>query len=155
MRLQHSVPVTEDYEAEAARLLESRVPSRLGAKDSTLFTGAVDTVQRMGWVDLPQRAAQLVDEIESLRSRLAAQGLRSISLTGMGGSSLAPEVMAEAAGVRLEVVDSTDPNQVAEAIGTTPCSSSRPSLERRSRRMRSAEPSPRPSNRWASIPHRA
>lgn len=118
MRLQHSVPVTEDYEAEAARLLESRVPSRLGAKDSTLFTDAVDTVQRMGWVDLPQRAAQLVDEIESLRSRLEAQGLRSISLTGMGGSSLAPEVMAEAAGVRLEVVDSTDPNQVAEAIGT-------------------------------------
>ncbi|MBM6592059.1 glucose-6-phosphate isomerase [Brevibacterium sp. RIT 803] len=118
MRLQHSVPVSEDYEAEVGRLLEARVPSRLAAKDASLFTDDEQPVPRMGWVDLPQRAAELVDEIEALRTRLEAQGLRSISLTGMGGSSLAPEVMAQSAGVRLEVVDSTDPNQVAEAIGT-------------------------------------
>ncbi|WP_193070501.1 glucose-6-phosphate isomerase [Brevibacterium sp. FME37] len=118
MRLQYSVPVSEDYEAELGRLLEACVPSRLAAKDASLFTADEQPVPRMGWVDLPQRAEQLVAEIEALRSRLEAQGLRSISLTGMGGSSLAPEVMAEAAGVRLEVVDSTDPNQVAEAIGT-------------------------------------
>lgn len=118
MRLQHSVPVSEDYEAEVGRLLEARVPSRLAAKDASLFTDDEQPVPRMGWVDLPQRAAELVDEIESLRSRLEAQGLLSISLTGMGGSSLAPEVMAQTAGVTLEVVDSTDPNQVAEAIGT-------------------------------------
>ncbi|GAA1951127.1 glucose-6-phosphate isomerase [Brevibacterium antiquum] len=118
MRLQHSVPVAEDYEAEVGRLLEARVPSRLAAKDASLFTDDEQPVPRMGWVDLPQRAAELVDEIEALRTRLEAQGLRSISLTGMGGSSLAPEVMAQSAGVRLEVVDSTDPNQVAEAIGT-------------------------------------
>ena len=118
MRLQHSVPVSEDFEAEVGRLLEARVPSRLAAKDASLFTDDEQPVPRMGWVDLPQRAAELVDEIEALRTRLEAQGLRSISLTGMGGSSLAPEVMAQSAGVRLEVVDSTDPNQVAEAIGT-------------------------------------
>ncbi|TSI17832.1 glucose-6-phosphate isomerase [Brevibacterium aurantiacum] len=118
MRLQHSVPVSEDYEAEVGRLLKARVPSRLAAKDASLFTDDEQPVPRMGWVDLPQRAAELVDEIEALRTRLEAQGLRSISLTGMGGSSLAPEVMAQSAGVRLEVVDSTDPNQVAEAIGT-------------------------------------
>ncbi|HCG57294.1 MULTISPECIES: glucose-6-phosphate isomerase [Brevibacterium] len=118
MRLQHSVPVPADYEAEVGRLLAARVPSRLAAKDASLFTDDEQPAPRMGWVDLPQRSAQLVDEIESLHSRLEAQGLRSISLTGMGGSSLAPEVMAEGAGVSLEVVDSTDPNQVAEAIGT-------------------------------------
>ncbi|MDN6665312.1 MAG: glucose-6-phosphate isomerase [Brevibacterium sp.] len=118
MRLQHSVPVSEDYDAEVGRLLAARVPSRLAAKDASLYTDDEQPVPRMGWVDLPQRAAELVEEIESLRSRLEAQGLRSISLTGMGGSSLAPEVMAQAAGARLEVVDSTDPNQVAEAIGT-------------------------------------
>lgn len=118
MRLQHSVPVSEDYEAEVGRLLAARIPSRLAAKDASLFTDDEQPVPRMGWVDLPQRAEELVDDIESLRSRLEAQGLRSISLTGMGGSSLAPEVMAQTAGVTLEVVDSTDPNQVAEAIGT-------------------------------------
>lgn len=118
MRAQHGVPVSEDYEAEIGRLLEAHVPSRLAAKDASLFTDDEQPVPRMGWVDLPQRAGELVAEIEALRSRLEAQGLRSITLTGMGGSSLAPEVMAEAAGVRLGVVDSTDPNQVAEAIGT-------------------------------------
>lgn len=118
MRLQHSVPVSEDFEAEVGRLLEARVPSRLAAQDASLYTHDEQPLPRMGWVDLPQRAAELVAEIESLHSRLESQGLRSISLTGMGGSSLAPEVMAQAAGVRLEVVDSTDPNQVAEAIGT-------------------------------------
>ena len=118
MRLQLDVPVSRDYEAEVDRLLEARVASRLAAKDASLFSDDARPVPRMGWVDLPQRAAALIGEIESLRSTLESEGLRSISLTGMGGSSLAPEVMAQSAGVRLEIVDSTDPNQVAEAIGT-------------------------------------
>lgn len=118
MRLQLNVPVTEDYTAEVDRLLGAHVSSRLAAQDASLFPDHAESAPRMGWVDLPQRASGLLDDIESLRSVLDVQGLRSITLTGMGGSSLAPEVMAQAAGVRLEVVDSTDPNQVAEAIGT-------------------------------------
>lgn len=118
MRLQLSIPAVEDFDAEVGRLIDSRVPSRLSERDDSLYSDEEVSEKRMGWVDLPDRAAELIDEIEALRSRLESQGLRSISLTGMGGSSLAPEVMALAAGVDLEVVDSTDPNQVAEAIGT-------------------------------------
>ena len=118
MRLQLSVPTTEDFDAEVSRLIEARVPSLLAAQDMSLFSSDTESVGRMGWVDLPNRAAGLLDDIESLRSQLQEQGLRTITLTGMGGSSLAPEVMAQAGGVSLEVVDSTDPNQVAEAIGT-------------------------------------
>ena len=118
MKLSLSVPVEEEFDAEAARLIDARLASRLSEKDAELFDGAADAADRMGWVDLPQQAAELLDEIESLRARLQEQGLRTISLAGMGGSSLAPEVMAQTADVRLEIVDSTDPNQVAEAIGT-------------------------------------
>lgn len=118
MRVELSVPVAADFDAEIARLVADRVPSRIAERDGTVFTDAAVAADRLGWVDLPFRAAGLLDEIEALRDRLAEAGLRSISLTGMGGSSLAPEVMATAAGVELEIVDSTDPNQVAEAIGT-------------------------------------
>lgn len=118
MRVDLSVPVAADFDAEIARLVADRVPSRIAERDGTVFTDAAIAADRLGWVDLPFRAAELLDEIEALRDRLAEAGLRSISLTGMGGSSLAPEVMATAAGVELEIVDSTDPNQVAEAIGT-------------------------------------
>ena len=118
MKLSLSVPVEEEFDAEAARLIDARLASRLSEKDAELFDGAADAADRMGWVDLPQQAAELLDEIESMRARLQEQGLRTISLAGMGGSSLAPEVMAQTADVRLEIVDSTDPNQVAEAIGT-------------------------------------
>lgn len=118
MKLSLSVPVGEEFDAEAARLIDAGLASRLSAQDAELFDGAADAADRMGWVDLPQQAGQLLHEIEALRARLQELGLRTISLAGMGGSSLAPEVMAQTAGVRLEIVDSTDPNQVAEAIGT-------------------------------------
>ncbi|WP_166971977.1 glucose-6-phosphate isomerase [Brevibacterium atlanticum] len=118
MRLDLDVPVAAEFDAEAARLIDARVASRLRGQDAELFAGATDAADRMGWVDLAEHSEELLSRIESLRTELSAQGLRTISLAGMGGSSLAPEVMAAAAGVRLEIVDSTDPNQVAEAVGT-------------------------------------
>ncbi len=84
MKLSLSVPVDEEFEAEAARLIDAGLASRLSAKDAELFDGAADAADRMGWVDLPQNAADLLDKIESLRLRLQEQGLRTISLAGMG-----------------------------------------------------------------------
>ncbi|UVI34454.1 glucose-6-phosphate isomerase [Brevibacterium spongiae] len=118
MRLDLEVPVQEEFDAEATRLVDAGLASALSRQDASHFAGAQDAAQRLGWVDLPQRADELLTRIEALRAELVEQGLRTISLAGMGGSSLAPEVMTAAAGVRLEVIDSTDPNQVAEAIGT-------------------------------------
>src|SRR5699024_12103277 len=86
--------------------------------DALLCAGAEAAAEVMGWVDLRHEAEDLLTRIEALRADLRQRGLRPISLAGMGGSSLAPEVMAATAGVRLEVVDSTDPDQIVEAIGT-------------------------------------
>ncbi len=118
MRVQLSVPVQEEFDAELGRLLDARLPAALAAADASVWPAESEAAGRLGWVDLPLRTGDLLDRIDALRDELRAQGLRSITLTGMGGSSLAPEVMAESAGVRLEIVDSTDPNQVIEAIGT-------------------------------------
>jgi glucose-6-phosphate isomerase len=58
----------------------------------------------------------LVAEILALRENLVARGLNRVVLAGMGGSSLAPEVIARTAGVPLVILDSTDPAQVLSAI---------------------------------------
>ena len=54
--------------------------------------------------------------ILELRDALRADGVSRIVLCGMGGSSLAPEVIAGTAGVELTVLDSTDPDQVRAAL---------------------------------------
>ncbi|WP_431796670.1 glucose-6-phosphate isomerase, partial [Microbacterium enclense] len=51
-----------------------------------------------------------------LRDELVAQGVTRVVLAGMGGSSLAPEVIARSAGVPLVILDSTAPGQVLAAI---------------------------------------
>jgi glucose-6-phosphate isomerase len=58
----------------------------------------------------------LVPEILALREQLVARGVTRIVLAGMGGSSLAPEVIAQTAGVPLVILDSTAPGQVLAAI---------------------------------------
>lgn len=58
----------------------------------------------------------LVAEIVALRADLNAKGVTRVVLAGMGGSSLAPEVIAQTAGVPLTILDSTAPGQVLAAL---------------------------------------
>ena len=55
-------------------------------------------------------------EIAALRGRAAPAGVDQVVLCGMGGSSLAPEVICGAAGVELDVLDSSDPDFVRTAL---------------------------------------
>ena len=69
---------------------------------------------RSGWAGWTcPRPPELVGRLAELRAELAAEGLDRIVLCGMGGSSLAPEVICRTAGVPLVVLDTTDPGQVA------------------------------------------
>src|SRR5699024_12648404 len=65
---------------------------------------------------LPIFSRPLVAEIVALRDELRAAGVRRVVLAGMGGSSLAPEVIAQTAGVPLTILDSTAPGQVLAAL---------------------------------------
>lgn len=108
--------------AEAAALLDQlvadKVASLLAAGDSTLWGPDAESEAsiRLAWTTLHETSRPLRGEIEALRSALNAEGVDRVVLAGMGGSSLAPEVITSTAGVPLVVLDTTDPGQVADAL---------------------------------------
>jgi glucose-6-phosphate isomerase len=99
-------------------LVADRVATRIFAKDHTLWgpDAEAEAAVRLGWVEAATVSQALVPGILELRDALKADGVTRIVLCGMGGSSLAPEVIAGTAGVELTVLDSTDPDQVRAAL---------------------------------------
>ncbi|WHT22184.1 glucose-6-phosphate isomerase [Crossiella sp. CA-258035] len=107
-----------EAEPLAAQLAEEQVASKLTAQDATLWGPEAESEAsiRLSWTTLHESSRPLVAEILQLRQELHADGVDRVVLAGMGGSSLAPEVICETAGVRLVVLDTTDPGQVADAL---------------------------------------
>ena len=105
-------------DSELPDLVGSLVASGITAGDPTLWGPAAEdeASRRLGWVQAVSVSRPLVPEITALRDELAAQGVTRVVLAGMGGSSLAPEVIARSAGVPLVILDSTAPGQVLAAI---------------------------------------
>ncbi|MCR2811502.1 glucose-6-phosphate isomerase [Microbacterium sp. zg.Y1084] len=99
-------------------LIADLVASGITAGDAALWGPAAeaDAAQRLGWVQAVSVSRPLVPEILALREQLMARGITRVVLAGMGGSSLAPEVIAQTAGVPLVILDSTAPGQVLAAI---------------------------------------
>ncbi|GGI95481.1 glucose-6-phosphate isomerase [Saccharopolyspora subtropica] len=108
--------------AEARPLVEQltadAVASKLAAQDATLWGPDAESEAsiRLSWTTLHESSRPLLAEIDALRAELRAEGLDRVVLAGMGGSSLAPEVITATAGVPLVVLDTTDPGQVADAL---------------------------------------
>ncbi|WP_194395586.1 glucose-6-phosphate isomerase [Microbacterium atlanticum] len=105
-------------EATLPGLVSSLVASGLTAGDASLWGPASEdeASRRLGWVEAVSVSRPLVPEILALRERLRARGVTRVVLAGMGGSSLAPEVIAQTSGVPLVILDSTAPGQVLAAI---------------------------------------
>ncbi len=111
-------PDEAGFASTVERLVADRVAGRLGSRDHTLWGAAAEdeAAKRLAWVSLSVASRPLVAEVTALREELVAAGLTRVVLCGMGGSSLAPEVICGAAGVELDVVDSSDPDFVRSAI---------------------------------------
>ncbi len=101
-----------------ARLVDDRVASRIAALDDSLWgpEASAEARQRLGWVRSPSDMAPLVAQLVDHRNELTSRGIRHVVLCGMGGSSLAPEVIAATAGAPLTILDSTHPDQVRSAL---------------------------------------
>jgi glucose-6-phosphate isomerase len=99
-------------------LVGSLIASGITAGDGSLWgpEAEEEASKRLGWVQAVTVSRPLVAQIEALRQQLAAKGVTRVVLAGMGGSSLAPEVIAQTAGVPLVILDSTAPGQVLAAI---------------------------------------
>ena len=76
-------------------LVEDRVASRLFAGDATLWGPEAESEAsiRLSWVGLARSSRPLVTQVGALREELRALGADRVVLCGMGGSSLAPEVI--------------------------------------------------------------
>ncbi len=107
-------------------LEEVAAPRRIWEYDPTLWSddpeGQAEIRIRLGWLNAPEVSRALLPSLEGLR-----QGVRRILLLGMGGSSLAPEVISRVFSSRLDendvtfaILDSTHPDQVRAAAQAFP-----------------------------------
>ena len=92
------------------------VHHRIAKKDSTIWgaKAAAEAAIRLNWVDLPETSPLLKDEVLAIAGRFSSY--QRVVLCGMGGSSLAPEVLAKTFGREILIVDSTDPNYLEDAL---------------------------------------
>ncbi|MET0991148.1 MAG: glucose-6-phosphate isomerase [Lacisediminihabitans sp.] len=108
----------EAVERVVPQLVSDLVASRITDGDPTLWgpDAEAEAAKRLGWVQAVVISEPLIDDIIALRDKLHADGINHIVLCGMGGSSLAPEVITRTAGVELTILDSTDPGQIISAL---------------------------------------
>lgn len=108
----------EAADTQVPGLLDHEFASRLGAKDHTLWgpEAEEESAKRLGWVSPFAASEPLIEQVEALREELESEGVDRVVLAGMGGSSLAPEVICATSGVDLVILDSTDPQQVRAAL---------------------------------------
>lgn len=99
-------------------LVSRSIASKIAHQDPTLWgPDAVDEARiRLGWTRLHESAREIHGQLTDLAAELKAEGKTSVVLAGMGGSSLGPEVICKTYGVPLICLDSTDPDQVNQAL---------------------------------------
>lgn len=98
------------------RLVSDRVASRVFARDASLWSDSAQVTNRLGWTDFEANARAAIADAEQIRDELRSAGIDRVVLCGMGGSSLAPEVIARWSGTPLTVIDSTHPGFLASEL---------------------------------------
>lgn len=111
---------TDHVAARWDRWQSEDAPGRFHRADPTFWPAAAasDVESRMGWVDLPEAMASEVARLGEFADAVRAEGFVRAVVLGMGGSSLAPDVLRGTFPTRpgyleLEVLDSTHPEAVA------------------------------------------
>jgi len=90
----------------------SALIDRIWERDPTVWTGA-DEAKWLGWLDEPRRMGERVGELAAFADAVAEEELDAIVLLGMGGSSLAPEVLRRTFGSSsFHVLDTTHPKAI-------------------------------------------
>lgn len=113
-----SGPAADAVAAHVPDLVAAGFASKLFAQDATLWgpDAESESTIRLSWVGLPRSSRPLVGEIAAIRDDLTSKGLDHVVLCGMGGSSLAPEVICATAGKAITILDSSDPDYVRAAL---------------------------------------
>ena len=113
------------WSAAAARSQAENWVERLFDRDPSLWSSdpvvQAGIADRLGWLDAPEHFLAQVPALEGFGEGLRADGFTAAVVAGMGGSSLAPEVLLRTFGVapdwlELRVLDSTDPVAVGAVV---------------------------------------
>ena len=111
----------EDITAVINGLASEKFVDRLFMRDASAWKEGQDEkdiiANALGWLDMPLKQKKDLDVITAFAEEIKKDGFTDVVLLGMGGSSLAPYVMAESFGSakgfpRLTVLDSTDPDAI-------------------------------------------
>jgi transaldolase / glucose-6-phosphate isomerase len=107
-------------EQKVALAGHDEVARRLREADATLWApaGTPEVADRLGWLTIAERTIEQLEDYESFAAQIASEQYSDVVLLGMGGSSLAPEVLRRSFKHRpdrpaLHVLDSTDPAAIA------------------------------------------
>ncbi|MBX3103924.1 MAG: glucose-6-phosphate isomerase [Cryobacterium sp.] len=108
----------EATEKWVPKLVTDLVASGISAQDPSLWGSDAEgeAGKRLGWTEAVAISEPLVPEILALREKFVRMGIDHFVLSGMGGSSLAPEVISRTAGVELTILDTTSPGQILSAL---------------------------------------
>jgi glucose-6-phosphate isomerase len=116
--------LAQAVETALRRADDERWVERLHDRDGTLWSGdpAVQAkiATRLGWLDAPLNFEERVPALEAFGEGIRDAGFTAALVAGMGGSSLAPDVLADAFRdvadwLTVRVLDSTDPAAVEAA----------------------------------------
>jgi glucose-6-phosphate isomerase len=108
-----------------ARGRDERWAERLFDHDTSLWTDDPDVgatiADRLGWLEAPAHFTLQVPALEGLGDGMTEAGFDTAVVMGMGGSSLAPDVLRRTFGTTegylgLRILDSTDPDAVGAVI---------------------------------------
>ncbi len=105
--------------ARAAWARDEGVLRRVWSRDDSLWASGDDQPsERLGWLTIAEQSLEHLDDVLAFAAGLREDGFTDCALLGMGGSSLAPEVLWQTFGaadgaLRLHVLDSTHPDAVA------------------------------------------
>jgi transaldolase / glucose-6-phosphate isomerase len=121
--------LTEKVSQSVKKLSNEKFVDRLFQHDPSLWTsdgkGQAEIRERMDWLEAPVESKTLVEKTRNLLSECRSAGFTHALLLGMGGSSLAPEVLRlinglGETGLDLSILDSTNPDEVALAADRSP-----------------------------------
>ena len=123
-----SAALEQQVQQVVRRALDEDWVGRLWARDASLWSAdehvAGLIAERLGWLDLPTTFDDRIEELEAFARGVRDEGFSAALVCGMGGSSLAPDVLAAALprgelGMPLRILDSTDPAQVRAATAAS------------------------------------
>jgi transaldolase/glucose-6-phosphate isomerase len=115
----------DGFRERLAALTSARAAERIFARDATFWGGdaarQATVANRLGWLDVAMATRSRVGELDQFAGAVRADGFRGAVLLGMGGSSLAPEVLRRSFASRadspaLHVLDTTDAATIGAVV---------------------------------------